>query len=123
MQIGTRIIFNKITGKVLNGCLEQRYDTGLTPEMINELRPKEIDFIDLPYDYNENNFKEAIEYHIDVSKDKETTDLIVITKYKEHIETEEEKLKNELLKTQAEVVDLKYKEVLNNKNLNEKEGK
>lgn len=33
------------------------------------------------------------------------------------IETEEEKLKKELLKTQAEVVDLKYKEVLNNKKL------
>ncbi|WP_434290943.1 hypothetical protein [Clostridium botulinum] len=38
-----------------------------------------------------------------------------------HIETEEEKLRKELLKTQSEVVDLKYKEVLNNKNLNEKE--
>ncbi|EJO5349602.1 hypothetical protein NRP93_003793 [Clostridium botulinum] len=47
----------------------------------------------------------------------------LITEDIPHIETEEEKLKKELLKAQAEVVDLKYKEVLNNKNLNEKEGK
>ncbi|BDB01700.1 hypothetical protein [Clostridium botulinum] len=119
-MFGYRIIFDKQKGTVINDYINAE---GYIP--ISH-RPKEIDFLDLPYDYNENNFKEAIEYHIDVTKDKETTDLkdlIVIDKYKEHTETEEEKLKKELLKTQAEVVNLKYKEVLNNKNLNEKEGK
>lgn len=38
-----------------------------------------------------------------------------------HMETEEEKLKKELLEAQSTIVDLKYKEVLNN--INEKEGK
>lgn len=92
------LIYNKNSGKVLNNFILPRYDEGLTNELIKELRPKEIDYIDLPYNYNENNFKQAIEYHIDVSKDKETTDLkdlIVITKYREHIETEEEKLRRE----------------------------
>lgn len=53
-------------------------------------RPKEIDYIELSYDYNGNNFKEAVEYHIDISKNKNTTDLkdlIVITKYREYVET------------------------------------
>ncbi|BDR73320.1 hypothetical protein K144316041_20280 [Clostridium tetani] len=121
MYLGKMLIYNKETGKILNGCLKERFDSGLTKEMIKELRPNEAGVLNLPHDYNGNNFKEALEYHIDVSKNKETTDLkdlIVITKYREHIETEEDKLKKELLKTQAEVVDLKYKEVLNNKNLN-----
>ncbi|HCL4447474.1 TPA: hypothetical protein N2D04_002536 [Clostridium botulinum] len=116
MQIGERIIFNKATGIVLNDCLEERYDSGLTQEEVNDLRPKEMDYIDL--EYGSTVLDNADIYHVDVETKK-----IVIDKYKEHIETEEEKLKNELLKTQAEVVDLKYKEVLNNKNLNEKEGK
>ncbi|MFV3012092.1 hypothetical protein ACLD43_06160 [Clostridium botulinum] len=128
LYLGKMLIYNynKETGKILNDCIKKRFDSGLTDKMIKELRPNEVGVLNLPYDYNKNNFKGAAEYHIDVTKDKETTDLkdlIVITKYKKHIETEEEKLKNELLKTQAEVVDLKYKEVLNNKNLNEKEGK
>ncbi|NEZ74242.1 hypothetical protein EXM56_02540 [Clostridium botulinum] len=107
MQIEKRIIFNKVTGTVLNGCLEERYDSGLTEKMINDLRPKEIDYLDL--EYGSTILKNVDTYHIDVE-----TKEIVIDKYKEHIETEEEKLRGELLKTQAEVVDLKYKEVLNN---------
>lgn len=69
--------------------------------MIKELRPNEVGVVNLPYDYNENNFKEAAEYHIDVTKNKETTDLkdlkdlIVITQYMERVETNEEKLKRE----------------------------
>lgn len=121
MYLCKMLIYNKETGRILNNSLNERFDSGLTKEMIKELRPNEVGVLNLPYEYNENNFKQAIEYHIDISKNKETTDLkdlIVITKYREHIETEEEKLKKELLKTQAEVVDLKYKEVLNNKSLN-----
>ncbi|WP_434283585.1 hypothetical protein [Clostridium botulinum] len=116
MQIGERIIFNKATGTILNNCLEERYDSGLTQEMINDLRSEEIDYLDL--EYGSTVLDNADIYHVDIN-----TKEIVIDKYKEYVETEEEKLKNELLKTQAEVIDLKYKEVLNNKNLNEKEGK
>ena len=98
MYLSKMIIYNKETGKILNYCTEERFDNGLTEKTVKELRPNEVGVLNLPYDYNNNNFKEAIEYHIDISKDKETTDLkdlIVITKYREHIETEEEKLKRE----------------------------
>lgn len=98
MHLGKMLIYNKETGKILNGSLNERYDQGLTKEMIKELRPSEVGILNLPFSYNGNNFKEALEYHIDISKDKKTTDLkdlIVITKYREHIETEEEKLRRE----------------------------
>ncbi|KEI92608.1 hypothetical protein [Clostridium botulinum] len=98
MYLGKMLIYNKKTGKILNGCIQERFDSGLTDKMIKELRPNEVGVLNLPYDYSENNFKEAAEYHIDVTKDKETTDLkdlIVITKYIEHIETQEERLKRE----------------------------
>ncbi|ACO85086.1 hypothetical protein [Clostridium botulinum] len=88
MQIEKRIIFNKVTGTVLNGCLEERYDSGLTEKMINDLRPKEIDYLDL--EYGSTILKNVDTYHIDVE-----TKEIVIDKYKEHIETQEEKLKRE----------------------------
>lgn len=89
---GIRLIYDKVTGKILNNVLDMQGD------IAEWTRPKEIDYIDLPYDYNDNNFKNALGYHIDISKNKETTDLkdlIVITKYREHIETEEEKLRRE----------------------------
>ena len=98
LYLGKMIIYNKETGLVLNDSFDKRQDEGLTEDKIKELRPDEVGVLNLPYEYNENNFKQAIEYHIDVSKDKETTDLkdlIVITKYREHIETEEEKLRRE----------------------------
>lgn len=98
MYLGKMLIYNKETGDILNGCLNERFDSGLTNEKIKKLRPNEVSGLNLPYGYNENNFKEALEYHIDVSKDKETTDLkdlIVITKYRERIETGEEKLRKE----------------------------
>lgn len=91
-MFGYRIIFDKQNGTVINDYINAE---GYVP--ISH-RPEEIDFIDLPYEYNDNNFKQALEYHIDISKDKKTTDLkdlIVITKYREHIETEEEKLRRE----------------------------
>lgn len=95
---GKRIIYDKNTGKVLNGTFEE-----MEGELQEGLRPLEIDFIDLPYGYNDNNFKDAIEYHIDTSKNKLTTplkDLIIITKYREHIKTPDEQiaeLENQLL--------------------------
>ena len=98
MYLGKMIIYNKETGLVLNDSFDKRQDEGLTEDKIKELRPDEVGVLNLPYDYNGNNFKEAESYYIDVNKDKETTDLkdlIVITKYREHIETEEEKLRRE----------------------------
>ncbi|MBY6800111.1 hypothetical protein EXM98_04000 [Clostridium botulinum] len=88
MYLGERIIFNKKTGTVLNYCLDERFDSGLTEEMIDNLRPKEMDFIDL--EYGSKVLKNAIIYHVDVE-----TKEIIIDKYIEHIETEEEKLKRE----------------------------
>lgn len=94
MKYGRRIIYDKNTGKILNHCLEE-----MQGDLQEGLRPKEIDFIDLPYDYNDNNFKEAINYYIDTTKDKDTTelkDLIIITEYiPKREETEEEKLRRE----------------------------
>ncbi|ABS32810.1 hypothetical protein EXN65_21800 [Clostridium botulinum] len=88
MQIEKRIIFNKVTGTVLNGCLEERYDSGLTEKMINDLRPKEIDYIDL--EYGSTVLDNVEEYHVDIN-----TKEIVIDKYKKYTETEDEKLKRE----------------------------
>ncbi|WP_125153085.1 hypothetical protein [Clostridium rectalis] len=88
MEIGKRIIFNKSTGTVLNDCLEERFDSGLTDEMVDNLRPKEIDYIDM--EYGNEILKNAIIYHVNVE-----TKEIIIDKYREHIETQEEKLKRE----------------------------
>lgn len=94
MEYGIRLIYCKNTGKILNYCLRE-----MQGDLQEGLRPLEIDYIDLPYDYNDNNFKKAIEYHVDVTKDKNKTelkDLIVITEFiPKKEETEEEKLKRE----------------------------
>lgn|GEM_PF-2990244 len=98
MNLGKRIIYDKNTGLVLNGYLEERFDNGLTEEMLEQVRPLEIDYIDIPYKYNNNNFKDAINYYIDTTKDKDKTelkDLIIITEYIQRKETEEEKLRRE----------------------------
>ncbi|WP_454053428.1 hypothetical protein [Clostridium sp. Marseille-Q7071] len=110
MQIGKRIIYDKNTGKILNYCLEE-----MAGDLQEGLRPKEIDFIDLPYDYNDNNFKEAINYYIDTTKDKniaELKDLIIITEYipkreeteEERLRREKEELENQLLLKENETV-------------------
>jgi len=99
MDYGLRIIYDAKTGKVLNGALHEC--TGHQ----DGLRPQEIAFLDLPYGYNDNNFKEAIEYHIDVTKDVTApiSERIVITKWMEHIPTYEE-LENQLLLQEDERV-------------------
>lgn len=86
MEYGKRIIFDKSTGKVLNYCLEE-----MAGDLQEGLRPLEMDFIDLPFGYNENNFKEAIEYHVDIE-----TKEIVIDKYKEIQLTPEQQIIKEL---------------------------
>lgn len=116
-KIGYRLIYNKENGNILNGTFGEM--EGTIPDWF---RPKEIGCLDLPYGYNDNNFRDALEYHIDVSKVEkaELKDIIVITKYKEHIETEEEKLRKEnkklekqLLDTQEKVVNDKYNNLIN----------
>lgn len=71
MNIGTRIIYNPYTGTVLNNSLYE-----MSGSIRDDLRPERIEFIDLPYGYNENNFKTAIEYHVDVE-----TKTIVVDAY------------------------------------------
>ncbi|KIN79742.1 hypothetical protein [Clostridium botulinum] len=67
----------------------------------------------LPYIITEfGEFNDKIIKGIDVT----VTPHKLITEDIPHMETEEEKLKKELLKAQSEVVNLKYKEVLNNIN-------
>ena len=93
MQIGSRIIFNKLTGKVLNGMFDERLDGGLTQVMIDEMRPNEIDFIDL--EYGDTTLVEVDQYHIDVE-----TKTIVIDSKIEHVLTYEE-LQQQLLIAQG----------------------
>lgn len=71
MLIGNRIIFNPETGTVLNFSLGEM-SGGIEPD----LRPETIDFIDLPFGYDENNFRYAIKYIVDVS-----TRQIVVLEY------------------------------------------
>ncbi|WP_291560134.1 MULTISPECIES: hypothetical protein [unclassified Clostridium] len=110
MQIGKRIVYSKNTGKILNYCLEE-----MAGDLQEGLRPLEIDYLDLPYGYNDNNFKDAINYYIDTTKDKNKTelkDLIIITEYipkkeeteEERLRREKEQLENQLLLKENESV-------------------
>lgn len=94
-KIGHRLIYDKETGIILNGFLGERSSSGSD---LSIYRKMDAFFIDLPYGYNENKFREAIDYHIDITKDIKTTelkDLIIIDKYIEREESEEEKLRRE----------------------------
>lgn len=64
--LGLRIIYNKQTGKILNGTLDERFDAGLTPELASELRPsiENIGILDLPY--GDTRLKDVCRFHIDV---------------------------------------------------------
>lgn len=66
MQIGNRIIYNKLTGMILNHNLEQREDSGLTQELIDDMRPMEIDFIDLQF--GEINGKRVISVNVETKR-------------------------------------------------------
>lgn len=78
---GKRIIYDKNTGKVLNGTFEE-----MEGELESNLRPLEIDFMDLPY--SDTTLLNVEQYHIENKK-------IIIDKYKENILSEEEKLRLE----------------------------
>jgi len=71
MEIGYRVIFNPTTGTVLNNTLGE-----MSGQIQTDLRPETIEFIDLPYGYDENNFRTATRYHIDVN-----TRQIVVDEY------------------------------------------
>ena len=77
-QYGLRVIYDTQTGKVLNHCLGE-----MSGDLQEGLRPEEIGFIDLPYGYDENNFKQAETYHVDVTQLETASivDRIVIDKY------------------------------------------
>ena len=88
IQYGKRIIFDKATGRVLNGCLEE-----MSGELQEGLRPSEIDFIDLPY--GDTTLKDVEQYHIDVA-----TRTIVVDSRIENIPTYEE-LQQQILQLQG----------------------
>lgn len=85
MQVGQRIIFDKLTGTILNGSLEERIDTGMTTELLNRIRPLDIDYIDLEWG--------ALNGKILLSVNTQTKELI--TENIIHLETEEERLRRE----------------------------
>lgn len=80
MEIGKRIIFDKTTGKVLNGGFEE-----MSGNLQEGLRPSEIDFIDLPF--GDLTLQEVTEYHIDVY-----TKTIVVDSKIQHIQTDSERI-------------------------------
>lgn len=59
MQYGLRIIYDKNTGKVLNGSFGE-----MSGELQEGLRPLEIDFLDLPY--GDTSLALADQYHVDI---------------------------------------------------------
>ena len=85
MEMGKRIIYNKLNGRVLNSELDERIDSGLTEEMFNNMRPIEIDFIDLPY--GDTTLYEVEQYHIDIE-----TKTIIIDSRMPHVQTEAERI-------------------------------
>jgi len=85
MQVGQRIIFDKLTGTILNGSLEERVDTGMTTELLNRIRPSDIDYIDIEWG--------ALDGKTLLSVNPQTKELI--TEDIIHLETEEEKLRRE----------------------------
>lgn len=80
MEYGKRIIFDKLTGKVLDGCFGE-----MSGDLQEGLRPTEIDFIDLAF--GDTTLKEVTEYHIDVA-----TRLIIIDSKTPHVQTEAERI-------------------------------
>jgi len=90
MQIGMRIIYDAQTGRVLNGMLGE-----MSGDIQDGLRPGKIDFIDLSFGYNDNNFKQAASYRINVSKPKTApiVERIVIDSYIERMPSEADKIK------------------------------
>lgn len=88
LQYGKRIIFNKITGKVLDNCFGE-----MSGDLQEGLRPIEIDFIDLAY--GDKIIQDASEYHIDVA-----TKTIVIDSMATHTLTYDE-LQQQLLQAQG----------------------
>jgi len=90
MQIGTRIIYDAATGRVINGALGE-----MSGDIQEGLRPEKIDFIDLPYGYDDNNFRRAASYHIDVSKPKTAmlAERIIIDSYTPQQPSEADRIK------------------------------
>lgn len=91
-MFGKRLLYNKKNGQIINMHLNSEGD------IKEEFRPKEIDYIDLPFGYENEKLKNVEFYHIDISKDKNKTnidEIIIIDKYMEIKKTTEEKLLKE----------------------------
>ncbi|WP_291559390.1 MULTISPECIES: hypothetical protein [unclassified Clostridium] len=99
MKIGQRIIFDKKTGTILNGSLEERIDTGMTMELLSRIRSVDIDYIDLEWG--------ALDNKILISVNPQTKELILedipnIETEEERLRREKEELENQLLLLQDE---------------------
>lgn len=99
IQVGRRIIFEKLTGKII-------MDMG---EMQGDVLPREeittLDFIDLPYGEDLNKFIRVKKYHIDPVKRE-----VIFDELYESVETKEEKLERENVELEDKL--LKAKEVI-----------
>lgn len=94
MRVGQRIIFDKITGTILNGSLEERIDTGMTTELLKRIRPANIDYIDLEWGGLDNKILISVN---PVTKELITKDIIHIETEEEILRREKEELENQLL--------------------------
>ncbi|WP_291578662.1 hypothetical protein [Clostridium sp. UBA6640] len=99
MKIGQRIIFDKKTGTILNGCLEERKDTGLTEEKLAYIRPDEIDFIDTGYGQLNGKILKRVD---PITKELILEDIPNIETEEEKLRREKEELENQLLLLQDE---------------------
>ncbi|MBI6873731.1 hypothetical protein [Clostridium aciditolerans] len=83
IEIGRRIIYDKLNGKVL-------VDLG---EMQGDVLPKEaiggLDFIDLPYEQDSDKFSRVKKYHIDVNSKQ-----VVFDELYEPVLTPEQRIQN-----------------------------
>ncbi len=99
MKIGQRIIFDKKTGTILNGCLDEREDTGLTEEKLIFIRPAEIDFIDTSYGQLNGKILKGVN---PITKELILEDIPNIETEEERLRREKEELENQLLLLQDE---------------------
>jgi len=101
MKIGQRIIFDKKTGTILNGCLEEREDTGLTEEKLSCMRPTEIDFIDIVYGQLNGKILKGVN---PITKELILEDIPNMETEEERLRREKEELENQLLLKENETV-------------------
>lgn len=105
---GKRLIYDKNTGIIINDYLN------MEGSLQEYTRPKEIEFLDLPVNYENENLKNVKAYHIDITKDKVKTsieNLIIIDEYYKIEETPEQKLLREKQELENQLLIEKDKQI------------